>query len=221
MIGFMPGSGPVPLRFALSVAALAAALDAQAAAAEEVEGQTMEVNGVPLEHVEQGSGQVVLPGLRLDAPAATAEERCDIALSLALDLSASTKGKHDLVTDGTAAALRNPAVLQALAGQNAMMQAYAFGDRTDELAAWTQIGTADDLFDVAAAIENAQPKGIGFRHVTVRCRSGRPTGSGTRRLRPRGRGLRDRRRRRQPISIGAEVRPGFPDYQRSVGRGFG
>ncbi|OQA73974.1 MAG: hypothetical protein BWY32_03725 [bacterium ADurb.Bin243] len=103
------------------------------------------------------------------APAAALQ--CRIALALALDVSSSVDaGEYALQSGGLAAALRDPdvaAAFLAVPGMSVDLAIYEWSGRRQQAIAvpWTEIASADDLFDVAAALE-ARPRAFS-RHATA------------------------------------------------------
>ena len=78
-----------------------------------------------------------------------------ICLMLVLDVSGSIQDhERAIILGGTASALRNPSVVEAFASQSSSISVIAFADNPLVVVPWTELGTADDLHDVAAATES-------------------------------------------------------------------
>lgn len=94
--------------------------------------------------------------------ASAAVSQCDLALVLAMDASVSIKDdQHRLIRDGTASALRHPAIASAFAAGNVMLQVTEYADRVAILVDWTPIRTPADLEAVAATLEQAAKSNVG------------------------------------------------------------
>jgi hypothetical protein len=92
---------------------------------------------------------------------AEAHERCDLALALALDVSDSTRGERSLVVGGTAAALRDPAVLAAAAGQRIQILVFAWAARPSLEVDWTLVAGPADLLAIATRLDRPALADIG------------------------------------------------------------
>jgi hypothetical protein len=123
------------------------------------------------EHAEHRLLVGLALGLGLLAAGPAAAQSCRIALALGLDVSSSVDGtEYRLQTDGLAAALRDPevaAAFLAVPGTTVALMVFEWsGRRQQEVKVdWRDIATADDLADVATALE-AQPRAFS-RHATA------------------------------------------------------
>ena len=134
-----------------------------------------------------------------------AEERCDVALALALDLSASTADQRNLVTGGTAAAPRDPAVVEAFSRQRVEVLVFAWADLPSVIIDRTPIASSADLLALAGQIERPLQARIGHGTSLIWA-----VDYARRRLAEvdcdrAARGLPDRWQGRQPILFGAAV----------------
>jgi hypothetical protein len=100
-----------------------------------------------------------------------AAQSCRLALSLGLDVSSSVDDReYALQSGGLAAALRNPSVVDAFLaepGARVALEVFEWSGRRQQKSVidWTWIGNADDLADVATALE-ASPRSFA-RHATA------------------------------------------------------
>lgn len=100
-----------------------------------------------------------------------AAQPCRLALSLGLDVSSSVDGmEYALQSRGLAAALREPSVVDAFLaepGARVALGVFEWSGRGQQKTVidWTWIATADDLADVATALE-ASPRSFA-RHATA------------------------------------------------------
>lgn len=123
----------------------------------------------PLVAAALGLGLTLGAALGLAAPAAAQD--CRIALALALDVSSSVDTvEYRLQVDGLAAALRDPevaAAFLAVPGEVVELAIFEWSGRRQQVVVvdWTTIASADDLFDVAVALER-WPRAF-LRHATA------------------------------------------------------
>ncbi len=87
---------------------------------------------------------------------------CQLALVLAMDASASIDlAEHRMIREGTAKALRHPAVVSAFASGRVALRVIEYADRPAELVPWTMIGGAVDLDIIASTLTEAPRAGGG------------------------------------------------------------
>jgi Ca-activated chloride channel family protein len=100
--------------------------------------------------------------LSLTAVYASRAFACDLGLILASDVSSSmTAPRSTLVRKGTADALRGRDLADALAGQDAWVMLVDWADGARLVSDWRPIAGADDLADLATALESTPPVTVG------------------------------------------------------------
>jgi Ca-activated chloride channel family protein len=87
---------------------------------------------------------------------------CELGLILATDVSTSMSAPRSaMVRKGTADALRQRDLADALAGQDAWVMLVDWADGVRMVSDWRPIAGADDLADLAAALETTPPVTVG------------------------------------------------------------
>jgi Ca-activated chloride channel family protein len=87
---------------------------------------------------------------------------CELGLILASDVSTSmTAPRSTLVRKGTADALRDRDIADAFAGQGALVMLVDWADGVRLVSDWRPIAGADDLADLATALESTPPVTVG------------------------------------------------------------
>jgi Ca-activated chloride channel family protein len=93
---------------------------------------------------------------------ALAASACELGLILASDVSSSmTAPRSAMVRKGTADALRQRDLADALAGQDAWVMLVDWADGVRMVSDWRPIAGADDLADLAMALESTPPVTVG------------------------------------------------------------
>lgn len=101
--------------------------------------------------------EALLAALLAGSTAHATVPQCDLALSLALDVSSSiTAPQHAMVRKGTAEALRRPEIVNAMTEGGVYLQVFEWSDGETMLVDWTPVRNSDDLATIATAIEGAQ-----------------------------------------------------------------
>jgi hypothetical protein len=109
---------------------------------------------------------VALPWLSAPTLATIPQSRCTLGLSLSFDMSGSIYAEQmKLIREGTAAALMNPYVKDALQAKGTFVQVFGWSETQHLVADWTEIRGPEDVVRLAETVLQGPAVGSGSTFI--------------------------------------------------------